>query len=390
MPIQLRTGLPGAGKTLGAVERLMEMQEKYPDRPRFVIGITDLREGLATVIDADQLREWETFPAGSIIFVDECQKYMPSRRAGDPPKWIKDLSTHRHLGLDFVLITQHPALIDTYVRRLVDSHIHTIRKYGTSYVERWEFGECVAEPSNKATQKTSNSKTLVKFNPKAMEAYTSAELHTVERRIPRFIYVGIALVVVIPVLIFITLHVMNRLSHRESAEPDALKPAASSAPVATSHGSSAGREKPMTRDEWVARFQPRVSGMPWSAPAYDDRKVEGTPELYCIIMGVGEPDEHCRCNTEQGTRATVPDSMCKTMARDGTYNPYRKPPREEDRLQGRQPGADPQPVDVVSAVRPTVTQTMQPGRSADTPASIAARVGTHYLPPEQTVVSSSF
>jgi zona occludens toxin len=401
MPMELRTGFPGTFKSCGAVEQLIEWAEDdaYKDRPRYQLGITGLRPDLAEPITVEQFKDWKSLPVGSIVVVDEAQKVMPARRSGDAPQFIRDMSEHRHRGITFVFITQKPAMLDKYVRDLVDVHLHHVRKYGSMWAERWRFAECMDEPTTKSAKRQSEGKDFVKASPEAMEAYVSAQMHTIQRRTPKFIKVAVLLALAIPVACWFGYHSIVKASGQPDHTEASAKPSA--APVAAPTGQKPqareqeGRShKVMTTSEWVARFEPRVPGMPWSAPAYDDRPVQGTPELYCVIMGVGEVTEHCRCNTEQGTRASVPDNMCRTMAREGTYNPYRKP-REapQPKGTGREPGLDPEAVDVASATLPAVQRVRYAG-GVGAPVvqaekrSSAANVGTAYTRPDQTTVGA--
>lgn len=327
MPIELRTGLPGSGKTLGVVERLMEIRKTESHRPVKVLGITDLRDDLGEQITESQLRDWEQFPAGTIVVVDECQRYMPTRRAGDPPKWVSALSTHRHLGLDFILISQHPALIDPYVRRLVDRHVHTVRKYGTHWVERWSWPEVQSDPTSRMSQRAVEGKTRHRYSRLAMQAYTSSEMHTVKRSVPRFFFVGALLLVLVPLLSWAAVAILRHATSKQASALGAHGVDASSLPVYQPASSSAPAARPveMTRDQWVSQRVPRVPGIPWSAPMWDALPVTTTPDLYCIIMR--RPDgSDCGCITEQGTRAVVPPALCKQYATDGVYNPYRAVP----------------------------------------------------------------
>ncbi|MFK2904961.1 hypothetical protein ISP17_13450 [Dyella ginsengisoli] len=316
MPIQLRTGLPGAGKTLGAVEHLIELSQREPHRPRYQHGITDLKDGLAIPLDVEQVKDWQSLPPNSIIMIDECQKLMPAKRGAiDSPQWVRDLSTHRHLGLDFILITQHPSLIDKYVRTLVDVHIHTVRKYGTNFVERWRWGICKEDPNAKGAQKDAEAKTTHAMSKVAMQAYKSAEIHTVKRRIPRFVYIGAITLVLIPLLAWLAVKFMHRT---QVVAAGGHESPTGSAPLSGKHAT-------LTRDEWIQQQVPRVAGIPWSAPIYDDRKVQSNPDIYCVAYGGEQGDDKCMCKTEQGTRAEVPFVMCQQVAHGGIYNPYRSP-----------------------------------------------------------------
>jgi zona occludens toxin len=328
MPIEFRSGLPGSGKTLGAVHHMLELRRKEPDRPVYALGINELRDTLAHIIDAEQLRDWQQLPPKSIIIVDECQKYLPARRSGDPPQWIKDLSTHRHLGLDFILISQHPALIDNYVRRLVDRHIHHVRKFGTEFSDRWEWQEIQPEPTSASARKNAVEKTLWKFPKEAMDAYKSAEVHTVKRRIPRALWVTLVGAIAAPLLLWFGFHHIGSMTKQPDAKSADAKPAF------TAQASPAPKG-PKSREQWIEERIPRVAGIPWSAPIYDDEKVQAQPDLYCAswIKDEATHTEDCHCYTEQGTRAEVPGKLCLSVAKGGIYNPYRRP------LGDRQPAA---------------------------------------------------
>ncbi len=81
-------------------------------------------------------------PAGSIVLIDEVQRLMRPRIHGSKvPAFIAELETHRHRGIDLVLITQHPMLLDSNVRRLTGQHFHVIRKFGTQMANVYEWGQ---------------------------------------------------------------------------------------------------------------------------------------------------------------------------------------------------------------------------------------------------------
>lgn len=387
MPMELRTGLPGTFKSCGAVEQLIKWAEDddYKDRPRYQLGVTGLRPDLAEEITVDQFKDWQSLPAGSIVLVDEAQKVMPARRSGDPPKFIRDMSEHRHKGITFVFVTQNPAMLDKYVRQLVDRHYHHVRKYGSMWAERWEYAECMDDPTSKSAKRVALGKEFVRGSTEAMESYTSAQLHTIKPKAPKFLKVAAALVLAIPVMGWMAYHKLSTVNEpakleQEQKKPDELAPLKPSTKVAAGDE----RDHVMTKDEWVARFMPRVAGMPWSAPAYDRLEVQGVPELYCVI---GDPDssvERCHCITEQGTRATVPVGMCKDIAKGGSYNPYRPPSAPSGRGQGRGRAGEPSDVEVASAAQPRIagdptSRAIERGRGA--------RIGSAYIPPEQTHVS---
>ena len=66
--------------------------------------------------------------------------------ASKVPPFIEALALHRHHGLDIVLITQHPSFLDSFVRKLVQRHMHvSIKPVGRKL---YEWNECVDQPDS--------------------------------------------------------------------------------------------------------------------------------------------------------------------------------------------------------------------------------------------------
>lgn len=326
MPIHLVTGLPGAGKSLGAVEQILKFRKAEPNRPVYVLGIDGLRDDVALPLTPDSLRAWWELPTGSVVLVDECQKYMPARRQGDPPEWIRKLSEHRHFGLDFVLCTQSPGYVDSYVRGLIDRHTHLVRKFGTGLVDRYEWPAVCANPLNRSERKQAR-KSLWRYPKECFKLYKSAELHTVKRRIPWKVWAIAALPLVVLALGAVAFHSMEKGGGAGAASVRAGASVVAGAPVSGSSGE--GRHW-ATVDAYVKDHLPRVANQPWSAPVYDQQQVVAHPDLYCIRYEApsmaGGMDDRCGCYTEQGTPYELHDlAACRRYARDGVYNPRRAP-----------------------------------------------------------------
>jgi zona occludens toxin (predicted ATPase) len=76
---------------------------------------------------------WLWCKPGDLILVDEAQFLAPRGILGrKPPYWIQALEIHRHYGVDFIFITQHPQLIDTTIRNLVGLHRHVRSVMGSA------------------------------------------------------------------------------------------------------------------------------------------------------------------------------------------------------------------------------------------------------------------
>jgi hypothetical protein len=68
---------------------------------------------------------WLWCRPGDLIVIDEAQFVMPRGTLGRKPAfWLQCFEIHRHYGVDFLIITQHPQLIDTTIRALVGLHRH--------------------------------------------------------------------------------------------------------------------------------------------------------------------------------------------------------------------------------------------------------------------------
>ena len=127
--------------------------------------------------------QWESLPDGSVVVIDECQKVFPARKLTDPLPPVTALSEHRHRGFDFVLVTQSPMMMDSYVRRLVGEHVHCVRRFGLKGCTRYTWGECVDDPQSH-TMRSRAIESVWKYPHTLFPLYASATLHTVKTKLP--------------------------------------------------------------------------------------------------------------------------------------------------------------------------------------------------------------
>lgn len=210
--IYLITGTPGSGKSLYAVSTLVrKLLAQKPkdasgnevDRRLVVDGVSGLllpHEDMAPGNFRDQLAEpgeghgvwnwWEWCKPGDVIFIDEVQRWWRPRGMGSKvPDQIKHLETHRHYGVDFVLVTQNPMLLDQNVRRLTGHHTHVRRVFGGARAILYEWDSGQADVSRVKTA----TKTLFSYPKDAFKLYKSSELHTKQRhRLPWWVVVPVA------------------------------------------------------------------------------------------------------------------------------------------------------------------------------------------------------
>jgi zona occludens toxin len=325
MGVTVVTGLPGNGKTLYTLW-MVEKRRKEEHRPVFYSGIKDL----SLEWEAIDPYEWHRAPANAIVVIDEAQrshddvqdqkrgrgKLFGVRPRGEEPDWVTQLEVHRHGGIDLVLLTQHPMFLSAHVRKLADRHLHLVRRFGlqSSTVHEWVE---VREDCHK--RRADSSKSAFRFPREAFRWYKSAEAHTMKVRVPWRIWgMGLTVLALIGLISFVV--------HRLAAQVrgPGVQPAGQVAPQPGGGfpgGASGGQGlrvagQPLSRGEWVAQWEPRVSGLAYTAPVYDEatKPVAVPYPAACVVIRGG-----CGCWSQQGTRLDVPDGLCRRIVSGGFF-----------------------------------------------------------------------
>lgn len=318
--IKVLTGLPGAGKTLRMVSLIDDAIKA--GRPVYVYGVEGLQPGGWESLDDPNA--WQSLPDGAAVFIDEAQKVWPSRRAGEPIPPVTALSEHRHRGFDFVLTTQHPTMLDSYVRKLVGEHQHVVRIFGGKAARLFIWQEMHDDPQSLATRDRAVG-TVWRYPVALFQRYKSATLHTVKQRIPLRLLAIPVLVVVAALLAWSGVNAITGIGQDSKATSTGAE---SQGPVTASlYG---GKPQTAAALPYLDRMRPEIPALPWTAPAFADRAPVSEPEIFCISSA-----KSCTCLSEQGTRIAADDSTCRYIARNGVYNPYRRPPGQSA------PGAQP-------------------------------------------------
>lgn len=309
--IYLITGTPGSGKSLYAVSTLIQQlaAQKLPNndgstrsRRLCIDGIPGLLlphelmapgketpEGSLEPGEGDGLWNWhEWCEPGDVIVVDEVQRWWrPRGMATKPPKMIQQLETHRHKGVDFVLITQNPMLIDQNVRRLVGRHQHIRRLFGMKRAAIYEWDGCSVDVHRTA------SATMSYFGyPKSAYAlYKSSELHTKpESKLPMWLLLPVVALVA-GVLV---------------------APTAFSSMKGAMTGKGVAQSVPAVPSPAAAASAPSISPVPAvlaSAPVDAPPSQDPIPDqdfAGCIYR----PDKGCSCFTTAGKRVDPDESLC--------------------------------------------------------------------------------
>ncbi|BCB27454.1 hypothetical protein SKTS_23400 [Sulfurimicrobium lacus] len=314
--ITLITGTPGAGKTLYTIA---EELPKFSERPLFVDGIPDLAIEHQQFPDTlDNWHEWA--PDGAVLVIDEVQRtWRPRAASSTVPPGIAALETHRHKGIDIIVITQHPNLIDQNVRRLVGRHLHVRRVFGWGRAMVYEW-DMATDPSRVKTAITRGWS----YPKKAYKLYKSATVHTARgQRVPWAFWLAVAAIISVP---FAGYYAYSRMHSRITGESTAPLTKTNDGqihqPSANAPGGGAGQ-----REEWsVEQFIPAHPHFPESASAYRTlRTVVNMPTVAACVSSRTK----CQCYTEQGTRLLIDEHECRDLAVNPRFDPYHVHPSRE-------------------------------------------------------------
>ncbi|MDP3887127.1 zonular occludens toxin domain-containing protein [Hydrogenophaga sp.] len=316
MAITLITGAPGNGKTLLLLWEV-ERRRQAEHRPVYYSGVKDLL--LPWELFGDDSEDprsphmtdpatWNNLPVGSIIVIDECQRLFRTRSTGSKvPEYVSALETHRHKGYDIYLVTQAPALIDSNVRNLVETHKHLMRKFGSKWatVHEWKGVKLACITSRK-----DSIESQFRYPKEVYSWYKSAEVHTVKMQIPKKVLLLLSLPLLLAGLVYMA---VSTLANFGKDKPPPVVDASS--PLAPQFSGAQGRGVEPAFD-YLGSFVPRVPGLPHTAPRYDEATaaVIAPYPAACVIFG-----PECRCYTTQATRLAVQDVTCRSIAEKGFF-----------------------------------------------------------------------
>ena len=333
--IYLSTGIPGNGKTLHALSTV-EALSKRDGRPVFYHGIKELK------LDWELLespKDWASVPPNGIVVIDEAQKTFRNRSLGSiPDKFVTDLEDHRHLGIDLVLITQHPSLLDPAIRRLVGRHRHLVRIWGLEASTIHEWDACKDNCDRPGARKDSE-KTRWAFDKSMYGMYKSAEVHTMKASIPMRVWMLLALVIFMLCCIGFVVYVFKQKT--ASAEAAAAPVASSSQKVAVASSSPEDQSKRTSADPradaetYLWRETPRVAGVQYTAPKYDELTKPSRVPVPAACIQIGSVRDQrairCKCYSQEGTPMSVEFNMCIKIAQEGVFLDFDPDPSKRDR-----------------------------------------------------------
>lgn len=338
--ITLITGVPGVGKTALTVKELLRLKGS---RPVFS-NINGLKIDHHT-IDHEWVQTWHLqAPPDALIVIDEAQhSFRPRPQGSKVPDNVAAFETHRHLGVDMILVTQRPTLIDANIRGLVGRYLH-IRQ--TSLSRMVHEAMEVVDFSQKSVREE-NAKTAYKLPKEVFSLYKSSELHTKKPRpkLPTAVYILGALVPIIGVTGF---YLYGSISSKlapskptvEAARGGGLPPTLPSDRGSVDHG-----------QRLQLAMLPIDPENPLSAPIYAESiPPVVAPEIQICVASAAK----CSCYSQQTTPVWVPEEQCRQRAAGQYYDPYKQPQNDRDdryRQPDTKPNQEPE-IESTPAVQP--------------------------------------
>lgn len=302
---RLRTGTPGAGKTLSLIHEL----KGITDRPIYYSQIPGLKLPWTEITDPANYHLW--LPDHSIYILDECQKIFPVRPPKDSvPPGISFIETHRHRGIDIYFITQHSSLLDHHARRLIGEHTHLQRNFGMAFSVMYTNNK-LFDPTN-YHEKSECQKTQFRFPKETFELYKSAEVHTHKIKFPKKLLI---LPLLFAMVGYGTYKIYSYIHPEKKLEiVPTYEQSKSENPQSTVNAPSS---KP--KIDWPTAFIPAIKGLPYTAPIYKDLAV---PVSMPMLAGCVSNEKRCTCYTQQATKIDMDDEQCRLHAKQASFNPF--------------------------------------------------------------------
>jgi len=322
--LTLITGVPGAGKTLWALN-LVKRRAEAEGRTVYFNGVAELTLPWQLLESGER---WHLdVPKGSLILIDEAQRVFRPRGTGAAvPDFVAQLEVHRHSGLDIVLVTQHPMLIDANVRRLVGQHFHVVRRFGSHFSTVHEWPSCTEIQKGALDDSVRHE---FRFPKESFGWYKSAEVHTHKVRIPAKFWFLVASPLVIAGLVWFGYRTVA--GYMDGTKGVTATVDASSAPGQKADKGRRGSGGTMRglrtnsfaaapdAEEYVLAYAPRLKGLAYTAPVYDEvTKVTRAP----VPAACARSGDRCQCYSQDGTRLDVPKDLCAAIVRDGYFIPF--------------------------------------------------------------------
>lgn len=361
--IRLVTATPGSGKTCMVIEWLLGELDKG-----FYKSIYCNIEGLKIMGIHKLLDDWRTVPdehKPCLYIVDEAQYHQEFMKETTKANEVgKALSTHRHYGIDFWLITQSPKLLNPYVIENTGEHVHLYRpkKSKTVSVYWWSYA---VTSMTKANFKQADDVQKWRLNPHMFQYYKSTVAVTDGKR--RISHRNVSAIIVFIVIMLVIANFLRNgaksfesMQHKDDKTlgvidnkqmPKAATPAIS--PVATNatdndklnfecrKAENVDKQECKQWFDQLTKEKGSIQGGEQAQVQYDASKpyeqkvtynyqVTDTPQF----VGCVKFNNRYYGYTQQGTRLPVSQEDCKRyMSGDRPFNPFRQPVQQMQQVQ---------------------------------------------------------
>lgn len=317
MAVNLVTGKPGSYKSAYVMSIIM----KSLDRPVYVcnfrgIQIDSLKALGVDIHVLDDFANWRDCPDNSLICVDELQEFSRSvatkAKTEDLPEHFTALEKHRHRGMDFYFITQHPMYIHTHIRRLLENHIHFQRSKGLPYSVKREWQSVCDRPEDMKNATPAMGCTVEMYRPdkKVFDFYESTVQDTHKLKIPRKLYVyGFLIATFLGLFLFLGSKTVSYLSGASG------KPSVSSVASAVDPSSKLVDALPAPPDNPNSGLH-YDSSKPFDYQPVDTRQ----PSVFPSVSGIVIWDGRCHAYSQQGTSIDMTQKDCFKYFNDRPFN----------------------------------------------------------------------
>lgn len=296
--ITIITAVPGSGKTLFAVGKVVEaVKAKRP--------VYSNIDGLNIPECKPAPDDWRDTPEGSLVIYDEAQQehlYPSTAHRGEvKDERLRAMEVHRHTGHDLVFISQSPSFLHHHIRKLAGEHIHLYRAFGMKTVTKYIWQHAVNDPNDRGEQGRADSHPWA-FPKEHFKLYKSASLHTHKFKLPKKLtYLLLFIACVAAGLVY------NINSNKEASflfGAGGVEPAAASEPA---HVEPAGL---FSADSGLGAVGREASGtrpkLPASTSVYDWADTEqATPVAGCISSAT-----MCQCYSDTGQLLKMAYAAC--------------------------------------------------------------------------------
>lgn len=324
--IRLITASPGSGKTCIVIEWLIKEVDRgfYKEFYSNIEGLTI--QGVRPLPpDAD----WRLLnPDKSkdeppkLVIIDEAQyfdAFMKENRSVNN-KIGKDLSTHRHYGVDIWFITQSTKLLNDYVLENVGEHVHMYRpqKKQTVSVYWWSY---VQKSLTKSAFKDADDMQKWRLNPAMFDYYKSTSSVTdnkarTSHKVVSVVVSAIILVVVSAIILFAFIAFMinngvgsfNKMTYGETkAAPSQIQPSQIQETQPKPEVTQPQQQETTLEQRRIYLYNQDLP------PDYEIRRND--PALQ--VRGVIQMQSKCQAYNAYGDLMTLPPSDCKQYVGTG-------------------------------------------------------------------------